>query len=232
MPRSINTSPWQRGEALAIEKIKAIQRHLDNPKRNQPYTVLQHSGKQHCNMILITGTMQTDTTKMIEMMGDDIRQNKQVACTSSDASLWLKNMSQILQISEIFHHDAQYGNGANWWVDDDWWLRWWVMACGKINMRLILHLMLICESHESPFVRPLLSVCSTIVTNIIRWITIMATMRIMFKMWWNIYFILVLNGSVNQTSINFVFKFWLINLILIAHVVWKWSSDRKNLICG
>ena len=59
MPGSINTSPWQRGESLANEKIKAIQRPQENPKRNQPYIVIQHSGKQHCNMILITGTMQT-----------------------------------------------------------------------------------------------------------------------------------------------------------------------------
>ena len=175
--------------------------------------------------------MQTDTTKMIEMMGDDIRQNKQVACTSSVAPLWITNKS-ITNIANI-RNISPWCSVREWcklmcW----WWLRWWVMACGKINIWLILHLMLICESQESPFVRPLLSLCSTIVTNIIRSVTIMATMRIMFKMWWNIYFILVLNGSVNQTSINFVFKFWLINLILIAHVVWKWSSDRKNLICG
>ena len=175
--------------------------------------------------------MQTDTTKMKEMMSDDIRQNKQVACTSSVAPLWITNKS-ITNIANI-RNISPWCSVREWcklmcW----WWLRWWVMACGKINIWLILHLMLICESHESPFVRPLLSVCSTIVTNIIRWITIMATMRIMFKMWWNTNFILALNGSVKQTLINFVFKFWLINLILIAHVVWKWSSDRKNLICG
>ena len=165
MPGSITTSPWQRGESLAIEKIKAIQRRLENPKRNQPYIVMQHDTHNwnDANTMLSTGMVKTDVLMMKR-----------------------------------------------------WWLRWWVMACGKTNIWLILHLMLICESQESPFVRPLLSLCSTIVTNIIRWITMMAsTIRITFR------------------SFQFVFKFWL-NIWFWLRVLFEsgyiWGVQIENCL--
>ena len=66
MPGSINTSPWQRGESLAIEKIKAIQRRLENLKRNQPYIVMQHDTHNwnDANTLLSTGMVQTDVLMM------------------------------------------------------------------------------------------------------------------------------------------------------------------------
>ena len=181
--------------------------------------------------------MQTDTTKMKEMMSDDIRQNKQVACTSSVAPLWITNKS-ITNIANI-RNISPWCSVREWcklmcW----WWLRWWVMACGKINIWLILHLMLICESQESPFVRPLLSLCSTIVTNIIRWMTMMATMRMIFRifqfcfknskllhMMWIVEFRLKTICSTIMTNIRWIM---MDNVIIAPHQCWWWIAPWNN----